>query len=169
MKKTHDGSLFIGILVALLFLSMYMGTVIRNASLFSSFALKKQMYMMHIAATDALLQYGITHVAQHYDALLEKNTPVTLIFPSWPGSLQSKKDSFKYRVEVLSGELFKGENKNGHNAHGGTILITHDTITRGYTIKATLSEQNQLLQAMQCSVVKNTDKTLSVSNWGFVS
>ena len=158
MKKVYEGSLFIGIVIMLMLITLYIGIVIRSVSLFSSFALKKQEHAAQMSALDALLQYGIAHAKEQYAILIKKNDPTVLFFSSWP--LHPYKENIFFLV--------------GSNAESSTInfysgKISIEPSNEHLSVKALLSKQGALLQIAHCSLMSTPDKTFIITHWSIES
>jgi hypothetical protein len=69
-RYARNGSLYLGIALALIFVTVFMGIVLQQALLFSSFVHKKQEGLTSFYAAEALAQYGVAYAVQHYDTLM---------------------------------------------------------------------------------------------------
>ncbi|MCX5924788.1 MAG: hypothetical protein NT124_00615 [Candidatus Dependentiae bacterium] len=143
MKNIQEGSLFITILIALVLLSSLIGIMLRNAVLFSSVALHKQAYSVQLYAADALLEYGIAHVCNTYDDILDLKPPVALSMPVWP--LGKTRTTYAGKINIT-----KKSSALNNSA---------------FVVNATLLEHDTPVQALSCVVTKNTDSSFSVTNW----
>lgn len=148
-KSCQQGSLYLGVTLLLLFLTVFMGIVLQQALLFSTLVRKKQEYSRQFYAADALAEYGVAYGLENYAAFSSEQNGsangknIQLVFEHWP-------------------------EQESQSPYSGNITITKQE--SGLEVQATLLAKGAVVQRISCALQQipaheSGQPLFQISNW----